>query len=153
MPASPHEDHSTDEQTLRREAADILFASGIRLTGLLSRIAGEDGLALGWAFVDIALDRDMPPTSWPISEVLEILATADTRGDRSAAALRADLSRLMWRIDALEAGSPMNDSEVTAVAKLRTHPRVPSQRSGANSGEEMVSKARLDHRIRSGRAA
>ena len=63
------------EETLRREAERILLSSAARLIGVLHRVAGETGLALGFAFRDIVLDREMPPTSWPLADVLDLLAS------------------------------------------------------------------------------
>lgn len=75
-PTSDTSDTATaTEETLRREAERILLSSAARLIGVLHRVAGETGLALGFAFRDIVLDREMPPTSRPLADVLDLLAS------------------------------------------------------------------------------
>lgn len=92
----------TAEQAVRREAERILFASSARLIDVLTEVAGEMGLALGYAFRDIVLDRDMSPWSWPLADILEVLAAADVRQAGRAAPLITALSELSGHVDALE---------------------------------------------------
>lgn len=55
-----------------------------------------------YAFRDIVLDRDMSPWSWPLPDILEVLAAADARQACRAAPLVAALSDLCRRVEALE---------------------------------------------------
>jgi hypothetical protein len=77
----------TAEQAVRREAECILLSSSARLVDLLTDVAGETGLALGFAFRDIVLDRDLSPWSWPLADILEHLAAGDAQQARRAAPL------------------------------------------------------------------
>lgn len=97
------------EQAVRREAERILLTSAARLINLLTDVAGETGLALGFAFRDIVLDRDLSPWSWPLSDILRYLAAADAQQARRAAPLITALSELSRRVDALEMAEPEVD--------------------------------------------
>lgn len=92
----------TAEQAVRREAERILLSSSARLIDVLTEVAGEMGLALGYAFRDIVLDRDMSLWSWPLADILEVLAAADARQACCVTPLVAALSDLSRRVDALE---------------------------------------------------
>lgn len=112
MPAPGPTSDTSDtaaEETLRREAERILLSSAARLIGVLHRVAGETGLALGHAFRDIVLDREMPPTSWPLADVLDLLASHSARRDGHAGQLLALLSNLSRHVDMLEAAEPWDD--------------------------------------------
>jgi hypothetical protein len=91
----------------------FLLRSGARLIEALGLMRGEPGLALGYALCDIALgyalrdispDPEMPSSSWPVSEVLDVLASADPDIRCRTAGLRAALNGLLIRIDASEDG-------------------------------------------------
>lgn len=104
-----HPPSMTAEQAVRREAERILLSSSARLIDVLSDVAGETGLALGFAFRDIVLDRDLSPWSWPLADILEYLAAADAQQARRAAPLITALSELSRRVDALEMAEPEVD--------------------------------------------
>ena len=99
------------ERAVRREAEVFLSRSGARLIETLRLVGGEDGLALGYAFRDIVLDPEMPPACWPVSDVLDALATADPDLRCRTAGLRAALGGLLVRIDAAEDGSAADDDD------------------------------------------
>lgn len=101
LSTSPHPTAIDAEESLRREAERILLSSGASLIDVLRRVAGKDGLALGFAFRDIVLDQDMPPASWPLTDVLDVLASDKARHSR-AASLTALLSGLLQQVDGLE---------------------------------------------------
>lgn len=98
---SPYPTAIGAEESVRRAAERILLSSGASLIDVLGRAAGEDGLALGFAFRDIVLDQDMPPASWPLTDVLDVLASDRARYSR-AASLTALLSGLLQQVDGLE---------------------------------------------------
>lgn len=77
------------ERAVRREARAFLIRSGARVIEALRLAGSEHGLALGIAFRDIVLDPGMPPSAWPVSDVLEAHAFRPgpaTRPDRTARA-------------------------------------------------------------------
>ncbi len=88
-----------NERAVRREAEVSLTGSGARLIEALGLVGCEDGLALGFAFRDIALDPEMPQASLAVAEVLDALAMADTGLRCRIAGLRAALAGLLVRID------------------------------------------------------
>ena len=88
------------ERAVRREAQVFLIRSGARLIDALRLVGGEDAVGLGYAFRDIVLDPETPPACWPVSEVLDALATADPGLRCRTAGLRAALGGLLVRIDA-----------------------------------------------------
>ena len=102
------------EERLRREAEHFLLASGAVLIDVLRRSAGEDGLALAFAFRDIVLDRETPPASWPIDDVLDVLTSVYGRRDNRSASLEASLSRLSRLIDDVEDAWGEEAGEVSA---------------------------------------
>ena len=55
------------ERAVRGEAEVFLIRSGARLIEALRLVCGEHGQALGYAFRDIVLDPEMPPSAWPVS--------------------------------------------------------------------------------------
>lgn len=91
---------SAAERVARRDAGIFVARSGARLIEALGRIDGEDGLALGCAFRDMVLDPEMPPAAWPVSDVLEALASGDPHIRRRTAGLWTALEALLLRIDA-----------------------------------------------------
>ena len=93
------------ERAARRDVEVFLLRSGVRLIEALGLIHGEEGLALGYAFRDIALDPGMPPSSWPLSEVLDALISSDPEIRCRTAGLRAALDGVRARIDATEDGA------------------------------------------------
>ena len=93
------------ERAARRDVEVFLLRSGARLIEALGLVGGEDGLALGYAVRDMALDPGMPPSSWPLSEVLDALASDDRDIRCRTAGLRAALGGLRARIDAAEDGA------------------------------------------------
>jgi hypothetical protein len=101
------------EESLRREAEHFLLVSGTSLIDVLRRSA-EHGLALGFAFRDIVLDRETAPASWPIDDVLDVLTSVDARRDNRSASLEASLSGLSRLIDDVEDGSWEDAGEVSA---------------------------------------
>ena len=96
---------SAAERAARRDVEVFLLRSGVRLIDALGLIHGEDGLALGHAFRDMALDPGTPPSSWPISEVIDTLISSDPDIRCRTAGLRAALGGLRARIDAMEDGA------------------------------------------------
>ena len=102
------------EESLHREAEHFLLVSGASLIDVLRRSAGEHGLALGFAFRDIVLDRETAPASWPIDDVLDVLTSVDARRDNRSASLEASLSGLLRLIDDVEDGSWEDAGEVSA---------------------------------------
>ena len=118
-PTSDTSDTATEE-ALRREAERILPSSAARLIGVLDRVAGETGLALGFAFRDIVLDREMPPTSWPLADAIDLLASRAARRDGHASQLLALLSNLSRHVDILDAAEA---GERSSSAPCLTDPR------------------------------
>ena len=106
------------ERAARRDAEVFLLRSGARLIEALGLIHGEAGLALGHAFRNMALDPGMPPSSWPVSEVLKALASADPDIRCRTAGLRAALAGLLARIDAAE-DMPAPDADNRVPAGIR----------------------------------
>ena len=88
------------ERAVRREAQVFLIRSGARLIEALRLVGGEDAVGLGYAFRDIVLDPETPPACWPVSQVIDALATADPGLRCRTAGLRAALVGLLARIDA-----------------------------------------------------
>ena len=95
------------ERAVRGEAQAFLVRSGARLIEALRLAGGEHGQALGHAFRDIVLDPGMPTSAWPVSDVLEALASEDLdiRWARTA------LGGLLVRIEAAEDGSAADDDD------------------------------------------
>ena len=106
------------ERAVRRDAELFLLRSGSRLIRILGHLEGEDGLASGYAFRDIVLDQEMPPSVWPVADVLDVLASADPGFQDRTALPVAALSGLLVRIDAHEGGFH-TDSADPAPARLR----------------------------------
>lgn len=106
------------EESLHREAEHFLLVSGASLIDVLRCSAGEHGLALGFAFRDIVLDRETAPASWPIDDVLDVLTSVDARRDNRSASLEASLSGLSRLIDDFEDGS-WEDAGVVSAAPGR----------------------------------
>ena len=88
------------ERAVRGEAQAFLIRSGARLIEALRLVGGEDAVGLGYAFRDIVLDPETPPACWPVSQVIDALATADPGLRCRTAGLRAALGGLLVRIDA-----------------------------------------------------
>jgi hypothetical protein len=99
------------ERAVRRDAEVFLSRSGARLIETLRLAGGERGLALGHAFRDIVLDPGMPPSAWPVSDVLEALASEDLDIRCRTAGLRTALGGLLVRIVAAEDGSAADDDD------------------------------------------
>jgi hypothetical protein len=60
-------------------AQQIMRRIGPRLRGEARRLGGLDGLALADALVDIVTDGERIPESWPIEEMIELLAADAAR--------------------------------------------------------------------------
>lgn len=92
---------------MRAEAAIVHKAQQIvrrlkpRLLAEAERAGGADGLALAAAFSDIVSDGERIPESWPLIEIIDLLATRDEAG---AARLLRELCPLALRIQALAEG-------------------------------------------------
>lgn len=112
-------DCPTPEETLRRFALSIPFFSGAGLVEVLRRIAGEDGLALGFAFRDMVMDPQMTPTAWPVGDVLALLDSAGPARGRQAAPLKALLFKLVAQIDAWSEGVEVNEADFEAESARR----------------------------------
>ena len=95
---------------MRRDAEILLLRSGERLIEALGLIHDEDGLALGHAFRDMALDPGIPPTSWPVSEVIHALTSSDPEIRCRTAGLRTALGGPLARMDAAVDG-PAPDAD------------------------------------------
>ena len=89
----------------------FLSRSGARLIEALRLVGGEDAVALGCAFRDIVLDPEMPPSAWPVSYVLEALASEDLDIRCRTAGLRTALGGLLVRIDAAADESAADDDD------------------------------------------
>jgi len=104
--ATSHASNPISADGLRQEAKGFLVAHTARLIEVLRLVAAEDGLALGFAFRDIVLDRDMPPSSWPLADVLDLLVSDHAPRGGHVVPLVALLSDLSRRVDMLEAVEP-----------------------------------------------
>jgi hypothetical protein len=86
------------ETAIVHRAQQIVRRLKPRLLAEAQLIGGADGLALAAAFSDIVSDGESIPESWPLFELIELLATRD---EASAARLLRELCPLALRIAAL----------------------------------------------------
>jgi hypothetical protein len=113
FPIHPDFSNAT-ERELRRDAEVFLFRSGALLIEVLGQLEGEDGLALGHAFLDLVLDPEMPSSSWPVSEVLDVLASADPDIRCRTAGFWAALNGLLARMDPAQVGLFLDSADPAA---------------------------------------
>ena len=89
---------ATTELRARLRAYELAANSGARLRLAAARKGGEAGLALACATIDKVLARETHPASWPLEELILLLAPCrDRQVDRLLDALRqlqADIDEL-----------------------------------------------------------
>ena len=66
---------------VRQDAMDLVAKNGARLLRAARRADCEDGAALVCAFGDMVRDDDVPPETWPLEDVIELLKGADPLRD------------------------------------------------------------------------
>ena len=74
---------------------------GGRLVLDSSRLGGEEGAALAWAFRDMVLDTGVHPLHWPIDELIDLLRTPATRQDGQIEQIVRKLDRIWQETDRL----------------------------------------------------
>jgi hypothetical protein len=82
-------DASAGDRLIGR-ARRLAFGSAARLRRAATRLAGDDGLALACAIVDMVMAGE-PPAGWPIAAMIELLDTPAGRRDRQVERLLAEL--------------------------------------------------------------
>ncbi len=74
---------------------------GARLVLASSRLGGEEGAALAWAFRDMILDTGVHPLHWPIDELIDLLSKPPARRDGQIEQMFRRLERIRQETDRL----------------------------------------------------
>ena len=74
---------------------------GARLILASSRLGGEEGAAVSWAFKDMVVDNSVHPLQWPIDELIDLLRTPAAGRDGQIEQIVRRLERIRQETDRL----------------------------------------------------
>ena len=83
---------------------------GARLVLASSRLGGEEGVALAWAFRDMILDTGVHPLHWPIGELIDLLRKPAARRDGQIEQMVRRLERIRQETDRLAVHDARHDT-------------------------------------------
>ena len=82
----------------RSLALQLLATSSALRVPAASRIAGHDGTALAYSFIEIVVDGTVDPLCWPLDELIELLRKPSERRDVKVEPLIQRLERIQLQI-------------------------------------------------------